>query len=121
MKSRILIAGMILLISALRSHGQTTLSLQDAIKYALANSETIKKAQLDIENGLNVVKETRASAKPQLSAVSNLTLNPVVQQFVLPAEAFGGTPGEFIAIKAGQTWNAMTNVQVNQQLYNQQL
>lgn len=121
MKSRTLIAGMILLISALRSHGQTTLSLQDAIKYALANSETIKKAQLDIENGLNVVKETRASAKPQLSAVSNLTLNPVVQQFVLPAEAFGGTPGEFIAIKAGQTWNAMTNVQVNQQLYNQQL
>lgn len=109
------------MISALRSHGQTTLSLQDAIKYALANSETIKKAQLDIENGLNVVKETRASAKPQLSAVSNLTLNPVVQQFVLPAEAFGGTPGEFIAIKAGQTWNAMTNVQVNQQLYNQQL
>lgn len=121
MKSRILIAGTILLISALRSYGQTTLRLQDAIKYALANSETIKKARLDIENGLNVVKETRASAKPQLSAVSNLTLNPVVQQFVLPAEAFGGTPGEFIAIKAGQTWNAMTNVQVSQQLYNQQL
>lgn len=121
MKSRILIAGMILLVSALRSYGQTTLTLQDAIKYALANSETIKKARLDIENGLNVVKETRASAKPQLSAVSNLTLNPVVQQFVLPAEAFGGSPGEFIAIKAGQTWNAMTNVQVSQQLYNQQL
>ncbi len=121
MKSRILIAGMILLVSALRSYGQTTLTLQDAIKYALANSETIKKARLDIENGLNVVKETRASAKPQLSAVSNLTLNPVVQQFVLPAEAFGGAPGEFIAIKAGQTWNAMTNVQVSQQLYNQQL
>lgn len=121
MKSRILIAGMILLVSALRSYGQTTLTLQDAIKYSLANSETIKKARLDIENGLNVVKETRASAKPQLSAVSNLTLNPVVQQFVLPAEAFGGAPGEFIAIKAGQTWNAMTTVQVSQQLYNQQL
>jgi len=109
------------LVSALRSNGQTTLTLQEAIKYSLANSETIKKARLDIENGLNVVKETRASAKPQLSAVSSITLNPVVQQFVLPAEAFGGTPGEFIAIKAGQTWNAMTNLQLSQQLYNQQL
>ncbi|WP_367914358.1 TolC family protein [Leadbetterella sp. DM7] len=121
MKSRILIAGIFLLVSALRSNGQTTLTLQEAIKYSLANSETIKKARLDIENGLNVVKETRASAKPQLSAVSSITLNPVVQQFVLPAEAFGGTPGEFIAIKAGQTWNAMTNLQLSQQLYNQQL
>ncbi len=109
------------MVSALRSNGQTTLTLQEAIKYSLANSETIKKARLDIENGLNVVKETRASAKPQLSAVSSITLNPVVQQFVLPAEAFGGTPGEFIAIKAGQTWNAMTNLQLSQQLYNQQL
>lgn len=121
MKSRILIAGIFLLASAVCSYGQTTLTLPEAIKYALANSETIKKARLDIENGLNVVKETRASAKPQLSALSNITLNPVVQQFVLPAEAFGGAPGEFIAIKAGQTWNAMTNVQVSQQLYNQQL
>ena len=63
MKSRMLIAGMFLFISALRTSGQTTLTLQDAIKYALANSENIKKAQLDIENGLNVVKETQASAK----------------------------------------------------------
>lgn len=121
MKSRTLIAGMILLVSALRSYGQTTLTLQDAIKYALANSETIKKAQLDIENGLNVVKETRAGAKPQISAVSSVTLNPLVQQFVLPGEAFGGEPGTFIAIKAGQPWNAMTTLQVNQQIYNQQL
>jgi len=121
MKSRTLIAGIILLVSALRSYGQTTLTLQDAIKYALANSETIKKAQLDIENGLNVVKETRAGAKPQISAVSSVTLNPLVQQFVLPGEAFGGEPGTFIAIKAGQPWNAMTTLQVNQQIYNQQL
>ncbi len=121
MKSRILIAGMFLLISALRSYGQTTLTLPDAIKYALANSETIKKARLDIENGLNVVKETRASAKPQVNVVSSVTLNPLVQQFVLPGEAFGGEPGTFIAIKAGQPWNAMTTLQVNQQVYNQQL
>ncbi len=121
MKSRILLAGIFLFISAVRSNGQKTLTLSQAIQYALDNSETIKKARFDIENGLNVVQETRASAKPQLNAASSITLNPVVQQFVLPAEAFGGNAGEFIAIKAGQTWNAMTSLQLSQQLYNQQL
>lgn len=121
MKSKIFVTGVLLFFGALRTHAQTVITLQDALKYALANSEAIKKAQYDIENGLNVVKETRAGAKPQLNATSTVTLNPVVQQFVLPAEAFGGTPGEFIAIKAGQTWNGMTQVQVSQQLYNQQL
>src|SRR5690606_4535762 len=65
--------------------------------------------------------EVRASALPQIDATSTLTNNLLVQQFVLPAEAFGGTPGEFIAIKAGQTWNAMSQVQLNQQIFNQQV
>lgn len=121
MKSKFFIAGVLLLCTALNAQAQRVITLPEALKYALANSEAIKKAQYDIENGLNVVKETRAGAKPQLNATSTITLNPVVQQFVLPAEAFGGAPGEFIAIKAGQTWNGMTQVQVSQQLYNQQL
>ncbi len=119
MKSKIF--AVLLLMTALNTQAQKVITLPEALKYALANSEAIKKAQYDIENGLNVVKETRAGAKPQLNATSTVTLNPVVQQFVLPAEAFGGAPGEFIAIKAGQTWNGMTQVQVSQQLYNQQL
>src|SRR5690606_22839331 len=42
--------------------------------------------------------------------------------FILPADFMpGGTPGEFIAIKAGQTWNAMSQVQLNQQIFNQQV
>lgn len=100
---------------------QTTLRLEDAITYALANSTVLEKARLDIEQGEAVVAETRAAALPQVSATSSLTGNPIVQQFVLPAEAFGGAPGEFMAIRAGQTWNAMSQVQLSQQLFNKQL
>lgn len=121
MKSKIFVAGMLLLCTVFNTQAQRVITLQEALKFALANSEAIKKAQYDIENGLNVVKETRAGAKPQINATSTVTINPVVQQFVLPAEAFGGAAGEFIAIKAGQTWNGMTQVQISQQLYNQQL
>jgi outer membrane protein len=120
MKSRILALG-IVLFTAISVQAQKTITLKEAINYALANHETIKMAKLDIENGLNVVKETRAGAKPQINASTSVTLNPLVQQFVLPGEAFGGEPGTFIAIKAGQPWNALTNLQITQQLYNQQL
>lgn len=124
MKSKItalVLLGLTLVLSPMYSKAQRTITLPEAINYALANHETIKQAQLDIENGLNVVKETRASAKPQISAVTNVVLNPIVQKFVFPAAAMGGPEGEFITIKAGQPWNGMSTVQINQQLYNQQL
>lgn len=100
---------------------QETLSLSEALHYAKQNSEALRKAQLDIIGGQLKVSEVRASALPQVSAVSTVTNNLLVQQFVLPAEAFGGNPGEFMAIKAGQTWNAMTQVQLSQQIFNQQV
>lgn len=100
---------------------QEVLTLKEALTYALGNSEVLRKAHLDIEGGRHKVAEVRASALPQVDVTSTLTNNLLVQQFVLPAEAFGGTPGEFIAIKAGQTWNAMSQVQLNQQIFNQQV
>ncbi len=100
---------------------QESLTLQDALQYALNNSEALRKARLEIEGGKYKVAEVRASALPQIDVTSTLTNNLLVQQFVLPAEAFGGEPGEFIAIKAGQTWNAMSQVQLNQQIFNQQV
>src|SRR5690606_12318483 len=98
-------------------YAQQTLTLQDALQYAMDNSEALRKAKLDIIAGQLKVSEVRASALPQIDATSTLTNNLLVQSFVLPAEAFGGAPGEFMAIKAGQTWNALSQVQLNQQIF----
>ena len=100
---------------------QEPLTLQDALQYALNNSEALRKAHLEIEGGRHKVAEVRASALPQIDVTSTLTNNPLVQQFVLPAEFMGGEPGQFVAIRAGQTWNAMSQVQLNQQIFNQQV
>lgn len=110
-----------LLLQVQISVSQEPVTLQDAINYAMKNSEVLRKAQLDIISGQLTVSEVRASALPQIDGVSTLTNNLLVQQFVLPAEAFGGQPGEFMAIKAGQTWTAMSQVQLNQQIFNQQV
>lgn len=100
---------------------QTPVSLQNALEYALANSEVIKQARIDIDNVAQKVIETKAGALPKIDVNSSVTGNILVQQFVLPAAISGGSSGEFVAIKAGQTWNAMSQVQLSQQVFNKQV
>lgn len=111
----------VLAFQVVPAYAQQNLTLQDALRYALDNSEALRKAKLDIIAGQLKVAEVRASALPQIDVTSTLSNNLVVQSFVLPAEAFGGAPGEFQAIEAGQTWNALSQVQLNQQIFNQQV
>lgn len=103
------------------SQAQETLTLQEALNYALNNSEAVRKAKLDILKGDYQIKEVRAGALPQIDGTATLTNNVLAQQFILPAEFMGGEPGEFIAVKAGTTWSSLAQVQLNQQLFNQQV
>lgn len=103
------------------SQAQETLTLQEALNYALNNSEAVRKAKLDILKGDYQIKEVRAGALPQIDGTATLTNNILAQQFILPAEFMGGEPGEFIAVKAGTTWSSLAQVQLNQQLFNQQV
>ncbi len=122
MNIRLIVATLFVgLIGVQTVSAQEVLTLKDALHYALNNSEALRKARLEIEGGRHKVTEVRASALPQIEATSTLTNNLLVQQFVLPAEFMGGAPGEFIAIKAGQTWNALSQVQLSQQIFNQQV
>ncbi len=100
---------------------QTPVTLQDALHYALKNSQVVRQARIDIDQVAEKIVETRSAALPRVDITSSLTNNLIVQQFVLPAEAFGGAPGEFMAIKAGQPWSAMSQVQLSQQIFNQQV
>ena len=104
-----------------QSYGQQALTLQEALQYALNNSEAVQKARLDIEKGEYKVAEVRASALPQIDATSNMTYNIQKQKFLLPAVIAGGPEGEFLAVEAGTAWSAMTQVQLNQQIFNQQV
>lgn len=110
-----------LLIGISESMAQQTITLQDALNYALNNSKAVTQARLDVEAVDYKIKETRAAALPQIDGTSQLVRNLKVQKFILPAEFMGGDPGEFIAVSAGTTWSAMSQVQLNQQLFNQQV
>ncbi len=110
-----------IIFCGLQGSAQEFVTLSEALNYAMENNTVIRQAELDIENARQQVKESKSSVYPQVSVMSSLTGNPIVQQFVLPAESFGGAPGEFMSMKVGQNWGAMSQLLVRQQVYNQQI
>lgn len=93
------------------------LSLQEAIDFALENNRTAKNALRNIEAAKQQKWETIASGLPQISA--SVEYNHWLKQQVslIPAEFFGGNPGEFAEVAFGtkQTMNA--TVTLNQKLF----
>ncbi|MFT5217584.1 MAG: outer membrane protein TolC [Glaciecola sp.] len=94
-----------------------TLSLQEAIDYALENNRTAKNAQRDIQAAKQQKRETIASGLPQLSATIDYNHWLKQQVSLIPAEFFGGNPGEFTEVAFGtkQTMNATATL--NQKIF----
>src|SRR5690606_21131308 len=90
---------------------QEPLTLKDALDYALENSESIKKAYLDIEGGKHQVAEVRASALPQIEGSAGLNYNPVIGKLVFAGQS----------VTIGQPWDSHLGVQLSQQIFNQQV
>ncbi|HWW38816.1 TolC family protein, partial [Pedobacter sp.] len=101
------------LLIADAANAQQTLTLKDALNYAIQNSVKVRKAKLDIDGGRYKTQEVRAQALPQITGNAGLTYNPIIGQLVAN---FGGTTQ---AIKLGQNWNSSAGVQLSQQLFNQ--
>jgi len=90
---------------------QQTVTLKQAIEYALQNKTDALKAKLDISNADAKIIEAKAGALPKVNGTANLTYNPIIQEVSLDGRT----------IKMGQPWVAVAGVQVTQALFNQQV
>ncbi len=106
----LLLLGLALSTSA---SAQQTLTLKDALNYAVQNSVNVRKAKLDIAGGKFKTEEIRSQALPQLTGNAGLTYNAIIGQQVVD---FGG---QVQTLKFGQKWNSSAGVQLSQQLFNQ--
>lgn len=83
-------------------------SLARALQTALANSETIRDTELELEIAKNQVKEAFGRVLPDVSANVSYQRNLLVQQFFLPAVFFNpnAAPGELAPVRVGSdnTW-----------------
>jgi outer membrane protein TolC len=105
-------------VSITNAQEKTSLSLKEAIKYALENKADAKKAKLKVENSEYQIQEIRSRALPQISANGSLTYNPILQTTVIDGAAFNA-PGTTIQAAFGQKWNSTAGLSLTQTLFDQ--
>ncbi|MFT4015403.1 MAG: TolC family protein [Agriterribacter sp.] len=99
---------------------QETLTLHQALKFAIEHKAEAQKARLEVENAQYLIDEVKGSALPQVNGSGTLTYNPMLQKSALPGEIIG-KPGETVMVAFGQKWQSNAVLSVNQQLFNQSI
>jgi outer membrane protein TolC len=102
------------------TNAQQTISLKEAIDYALQNKADAQKANLQIKNADYLIADSKSGALPKINASAGVTYNPVLQKSALPGDMFG-QPGQVIMVPFGQKWGSQVGVQLQQALFNQQV
>jgi len=94
-----------------------SLTLQEAIDFALENNRQSKNAALDIEAAEKVKWETTATGLPQVNATIDYQNYLKQQVSLIPAEFFGGNPGDFEEITFGTKQNVGAFATVTQKIF----
>ena len=113
----LIVFAMIMLLSA-KGHAQTTMSLKDAVVYALKDNNDIKKQNLAILQSKQKVQEVVGQGLPQINGTAQLSDNLVLPKTVLPGEIFG-QPGTHVAVAFGVQYSIPASVRADLILYNQ--
>src|SRR5690606_30045789 len=79
---------------------QNTLTLSEAVNYALQNKNEAVKARLDVENSAYQIQDARANALPQTNIDEGLTYAAI------PQETAMDFIGESMVIAMGRPWQS---------------
>jgi outer membrane protein TolC len=103
-----------MLFTAANVRAQEPLDMKTALRYAVAHHATVQKANIEVQKGRQLVRESLSTGLPQVSASGNIINNLAVRTSFVPAEFFGGQPGEFAQVQFGTNWNASAGIQLQQ-------
>jgi outer membrane protein len=92
-------------------------SLEQAIAHALTNNYSAINAGRDIDASKEKKWETTAAGLPQINAGVDYTNNFVLQKSVVPAEFFGGNPGEYATVAFGTKHNMAAHATLSQLIF----
>ncbi|EPR72896.1 Outer membrane efflux protein precursor [Winogradskyella psychrotolerans RS-3] len=116
-KSLTLLIGFIIFQIGYSQEQPTSLSLQEAIDYALENNRSAINASRDIEAAKQQKWETTATGLPQVSASIDYQNNLKQQVQLIPAEFFGGQSGEFAEVMFGTKQSITAFATLNQKIF----
>jgi len=92
-------------------------SLQQAIDHALQHNYSAINASRDIDAAKQKKWETTATGLPQINAGLDYQYNFELQKSLVPAEFFGGQPGEFAEVAFGTKQNMTARGQISQLIF----
>lgn len=116
-KNRLFLFIGFLLSFQIQAQQSVSLSLNEAINYALKNSYASVNASRDIDAAKLKKWETTTIGLPQISATIDYQ-NWIKQQVsLIPAEFFGGNAGEFAEVSFGTKHNMNATATVNQLIF----
>ncbi len=113
----IIILSLLISIAGFSQENTKILSLQEAIDYALENNRTAKNAARDIEAAEKQKWETTATGLPQISAEIGYQNWLKQQVSLIPAEVFGGNPGDFAEVEFGTKQSMNASAKIEQLLF----
>jgi len=97
-----------------------SLSLSEAVDYAVENNPTTKNARLELLISKATIKETTARGLPQINGAYNLDYNPKIPVVFLPNQPpFGdpSNPSDVIPARFGVSYSSGLGVTVNQMIF----
>ena len=111
--------GLLIIIILLSNNlfGQNAFTLENAIDYALQNNRLSKNATSDLEIANAKKWETIATGLPQINAFIDYNNNLKQPVSLVPAEFFGGNPGEFAELSFGTKQTIDGSVTLTQLLF----
>jgi outer membrane protein len=92
-------------------------TLQQAIDHAREYNYSVINSGRDIEAAREKKWETTAMGLPQINAGVDYTNNFVLQKSVVPAEFFGGNPGEYAEVAFGTKHNMVARSTLSQLIF----
>ena len=108
---------MIIILLSNNLFGQNAFTLENAIDYALDNNRLSKNATSDLEIANAKKWETIATGLPQINAFIDYNNNLKQPVSLVPAEFFGGNPGEFAELSFGTKQTIDGSVTLTQLLF----
>jgi len=115
MKHKILVISLVLYSLFLKS--QDSFTLNEAVEFGLINNSVAKNATNDVKIANAKKWETIATGLPQINSFIEYNNNIKQPISLVPAEFFGGSPGEFSALSFGTEQTIDGSVTLTQLLF----
>lgn len=97
--------------------GVLRLSLEEAISLAYEKNTSLQTSRINIQIAQQQIRETTAIGLPQVSASLGYQYYLDVPTSLVPAEFFGGAPGEFAEIQFGTEQNLFASASIDQVVF----